>query len=330
MKNLDESSFSIQRNVFDGLTTEEEFLKYLQANGYQYRDGKTKENWYWARAYVAEYNYATHDDLIAEQLAWLRKEWNKIPGGESSNGLSIEGYNQFARWDLWKGGYVKDFGFIPEPASSEYGSSIYLGSWYAKGTETNPLTPAKFYQLTQQKMWFGGIVKGWGNVSEEKRVLGASSSGFYFINTPENQVALCNIANLLTELGFLQTDIEHLKTVFKDFWDASRNSYEIDDKSLRTYLNSQLDASPVNDIKEALDLHYGVLLREITRTVEKNGETLRYGTDYLIVDYNPFLHLYSYINPRYLTVGTLDERVISSGSIPTVNFIYYNRNYLRE
>lgn len=321
MKNLDESSFFITRNAFSGLTTKDDFFTYLRENGFHYKN--VEDGWQWTRKDFGAYNYITHTELIEQQLKWLREEWSRLPGSANVP-LSVDGYNRFARWDLWKGGYVDTLGYVPAPASSIYGASVFLGSWYPKGCSTNPVSVEKFYSLVRNGQWRGGYVEGWGEVSAGKKVLGTSHN-FGFTNAPVSQRVLCNLVNLSTEIADYPLDIPSLKENFKSYWDSSRESYEIDNSTLRGFLNSRYHIPAETSIKTALDLHYGVLLREVTRTDYKDGITLKYGTDFLIVEYNPMLNKYAYISPLDNTVGYIDENIITSGLVEIVAYVCYYR-----
>lgn len=63
----------------------------------------------------------------------------------------------------------------------------------------------------------------------------------------------------------------------------------------------------------------------MTRTDYKDGITLKYGTDFLIVEYNPMLNKYAYISPLDNTVGYIDENIITSGLVEIVAYVCYYR-----
>ncbi|MBD5225289.1 MAG: hypothetical protein HDS68_04890 [Bacteroidales bacterium] len=97
----------------------------------------------------------------------------------------------------------------------------------------------------------------------------------------------------------------------------------------RAIPGSSLDAhfypAYARSIPEALEKHYGVLLRVVDRIVEQNAQTLMYGKDYLVIGYNPVLQQYVVIEPSG-ALGTLDALAIQKGEIKTISYIYYSKN----
>lgn len=51
-----------------------------------------------------------------------------------------------------------------------------------------------------------------------------------------------------------------------------------------------------------------------------------FGKDYLIVDYNPILRTYAYINPRTVTVESISGQIVDSLTEGNQKFIYYQRS----
>ena len=323
MKNLDESSFFTQGN---GISSESEsqFMDYITNYGFQYYD--LGGCWHWMRKNPSdsEVNYLTCKTVTEEQRKWVEFRKDKGPGTVFSP-LKKEVYNEFAKWQLWLGGYVENIGLVGLPSESSYGSALYTNSWVPAGTSGNPVMPGHFYQLVCAGKWKGGSVSGWGEVSSDRKILGSSSSEG-FIQVTDANLELGNIINLSREIGYTSLELEPLKTKFKDWWNNELESYQIGSAALRAYLNSQFYASSAATIRQALQRHDGIIFREVTRNEVVNGSEQSFGKDYLIVDYNPILRTYAYINPRTVTVESISGQIVDSLTEGNQKFIYYQRS----
>lgn len=326
-KTLDENSFFVTKNTL-GDMTENEFLDYLETNG---KVCCTVGYWGWIRnlpindpGYDEENkeNYLTYSDLINRQLEWIRKGYVNGPGTSKSFPASIETYNRFAKWDVWHGGYVENHGYIGVPSSSEYGCPLFLGSWYSRGSSANPFRVESFYKLQAANNWPGGEVENWGYVDSYKKVLGSSLS---FDTVPASERQLGNIYNLSAEIGYSTIELRRLREQFKSSYSESLRAYDIDNVTLRNFLNSQFYASSNTNLKKALLARDGIILRIVTREGSINGQKVNYGDDFLIVDYNGLLRTYIYVNPVDLSVGSISADIFSDSSIKIEKFIYYHK-----
>lgn len=318
-KRLDGDSFGRLNFNPNDFTDEHFFSVYMQANGYEYisQDGC----WRWIRKGISssEFNSVTCNQLSEMQRFWLESRKLEIPG-TSSNPLSVNAYNDFARWNDWHGAYVGNLGFISVPSSSGYGVQLYInGSWVTPGSEGFPVSVESFYRIVHEKTWTGGSVEGWGNVSPETFILGASS-GLRFTGGDSYLNPLIDIANLCRILDSDPVGLPYLQIRFQEFWIRDKNQYEIPDWAIRDYLDPHYSNGLTSDVKEALQRHYGVMVRIISKEGYVNGKYSRYGNDHLIVSYNGLYHAYITIN-SYGTLGAVDESAIDDKQ-KTVYFIY--------
>ena len=341
-KKLDGGSFENEgrwNDAWNGLThAQRQYVLQMIEEGYDFdpnyyneSDNNKLEGWQWSRKKPDwnGYNYKTRDELIAEQIDAFRAYYSSVqaPPGTSSNGISQDGYNMYARWDLWPGGYVQNMGFVAAPTSSmEYGASLLRNnSWIPQGNTDAPLPVVKYYRLDQGGKWKGGHVSGWGYVNEDTHVLGASTSIRFTLASHAYDWDIINIVNLSMQISNWPLDIDSVRSEFMKYWDQQTHRFEIDDRTLRKYLNDHFYQATTTSIPEALDKHYGVLLRLVTRTVEVNGQELKYGYDVLVLGYNPVLQQYLIFGTNG-TLDTLDALKINRGETDVIKFIYYQKN----
>ena len=324
-KNLDERSLS-QAKIKVNFDSYDHFQDYMRYWGFQtvfYRGNNpnipdNELGWYWIRKELVtdNYNYLTKDDLQQMIMSDLFQDRYNLPGN-SNNGISIEAYNRFAKWDIWEGAYVDQLGFVSAPPASQYyGASLYLNSWVAQGGSGAPLSAQKFYKLKYDGHWVGGYVSGWGYVSKETSILGSSLS---FLTVIGSEAQLGNISNLSREIN-RSINLTTLREYFKNCWDTAQNRYRIDDYAMRAFIDRYFYPSSSNDVISALSAHDGVILRIVTQTVIKDGKTLRYGDDYLIVDYNALHRQFIFVSPVYGGLGSIDAVPILENKIEFITF----------
>lgn len=327
-KQLTENSF---QSIIDGMTLED-LKKYLEEEGDLYYSEdvdvpveggtKTTSGWVWARKHPIEYDYniLTHEELLELKLAdWLRRIEEEGAPGTTGNSLSIEAYNNFARCDVWHGGYVEGYGYIGVAASSLYGNSLCLnGSWCECGSQSNPVTAAKFYKLMLENRWKGGYVRSWNYVSANTKILGSSLD---LERVSPSEVTLGSIINVGNSLG-RNMHISTLRERFKDYWDEMRKKYEIDDKTLSEFFRTTFYHAVVGGIRDGLAQHKPIFLRIVDRKVNDYGEITRYGTDYMVVDYNEIRRTYECIEPITPSVVSVSVKNIQEGKTEILTYIF--------
>ena len=325
-KELKENSFPTPRITVEQAIESGTVMQYISETGWQAGKSTDSYTWRWMRRYCVldDWNYLTFRDLSERAVSQFRQYYNShtMPGSASNVGIPVEGYNMFATWDLWDGGYVANLGYVGAPTSSqEYGASLYLSSWAAQGYPDTPLPNVKFYKLQEAKKWRGGYVSNWGYVEQNRHVLGATTSIWFYKTYSESERPLANLINFHLLLYSNEASMTALKKRFEEYWNKTTNSYEIDDQALNRYLQSQYYQATYRNIPDALAKHYGVIIRVVTRTDSSYGR--KYGKDYLVIAYNPFLRTYMYFDPITGKLGSLDAAPIESGQVETVNFVYY-------
>lgn len=315
-------------------------MKYFNDNGYECTGkigSQAYEGWEWVRKHCVldDWNFMTFNDLTGKALTQFRNFYNtnSIPGSVEGRGVSIDGYNTFARWGKWKGGYVANLGWISEPSASVYGASLYINSsWTEQGQSETPLYDCRFYAIRDQNAWYGGYVDGWGYVSPDCKVLGSSTNASFLQgdNADKALVNLLNFGLMVNDTPPSYNDLSGLQQRFAQCWDSNRQAYEIDDQELQRFLHSKYQGHEVaiSNIREALSDHRAVLLRLITRTEPSStGIPKRYGNDYVILYYNALLRTYAYIDPISGKIGNLDAAPIDNGSLEKLIFAYDRKEY---
>lgn len=335
-KNLDENSFgSASTNSRYNLTPEQRYyVDYMRNLGFDYQETTIMvkppesdvevpaEGWQWIRKENndREENLKRREQLIASQIEAFRNYYNTVQPapGTQKNGISVEAYNKFAKWDLWKGGYVADHGYVGMPSSSAYGAPLILSnSWVSQGGSGTSLPEYKFYKLQESGTWSGGYIDNWSYVAQNRRILGSSTDmGF----TPGFQAdrELANLANLSRLITDIPAEIYPLRAQFAQYLNVQKDCYEIPDSVLSSYFASKYYPALASSIHEALRLRYAVFLRIVTATT--NGQT--YGDDYVLTSYNPVLQVYQYYDPATNRYGTLDALKIDKGEIPTITYTF--------
>lgn len=98
----------------------------LFTSGYNYTD--TTGCWRWVREDISSnsFNSVNCKQLTDWQKMWL--SYQQIPG-TSSNPLSQEAYNVFARWNLWFGGYVRTVSVEALAMAEETIQFVYKKRW---------------------------------------------------------------------------------------------------------------------------------------------------------------------------------------------------------
>ena len=326
---------SINQAIADGTV-----MKYFNDNGTEYNEKKPGEEdgeedgkyggWTWMRKHCVldDWNYLTFKDLTEKALEQFRNYYQNhlIPGSSITCGVSIDGYNNFARWDKWKGGYVQELGYISSPSSSSYGASIYMGSSFIpQGSNDTPLYDCRFYAIQMHNTWSGGYVDGWGYVSPETKILGATISN-WFINGSASDMALVNLLNfrLFADSNpAAYSDLSALQQEFAKCWNENTHRYEIDDVELLRYLRTQYQGHQVavSNIRDALTQHRAVFLRIVTRTESSDiGIPKRYGNDYVILYYNALMRTYGYIDSVTGKVAELNAVNVDSANTEKIIF----------
>lgn len=329
-KELDEKNFSSPPVTIGQAIGDGTFMQYLNNHGWSEGNGAQDSNWHWIRRHCVldDWNYLTFSDLVKVAIDQFRQYYssNPIPGSSSSCGVSIDGYNTFARWDRWEGGYVDSLGYVPAPTSSEiYGASLYKSSsWVAQGGESTPLYEVKFYALQERHLWRGGYVDGWGYVSNDRKILGATTSIWFSRGSMVDRV-LTNFVNFNILEDSNTVDMNFLRERFAQYWNSEKQTYEIDDNALKQYLISHYYETTAPNIREGLQKHYCVWLRIVTRVDTSTGSERRYGNDFVILGYNALMRTYLYIDPVSGGLGSLDAVSIDNGSVPTVKFFFLRR-----
>ena len=164
-------------------------------------------------------------------------------------------------------------------------------------------------------------------MEKDKHVLGASTSIRFATKSGAYDDQLLNIVNLSIEVSRAPFNLDNVREYFLQFWNEHTNTYDIDDRMLRKYLDERLEpVRQILTIPEALGKHYGVLLRSVNRTVEENSQVLKFGRDYLILAYNPVLQQYIALSPEG-TLISLDALKIENGNANNIVYIYYNDNH---
>jgi|GEM_PF-3290694 hypothetical protein len=322
-----ELTVTVQVAIDEGI-----FINFLKELGYQYsfdKDGSFTLAWKWLRKHCVldDWNYLKFEDLSEKAVEQFKEYYSNhaIPGSSITCGVQIDGYNQFARWGKWKGGYVQELGYISAPSSSSYGASIYMGSSFIpQGGNDTPLYECRFYAIQEHNTWQGGYVDGWGYVSPEKKILGATISD-WFITGSTSDKALLNLLNfrLFADSNpAAYSDLSALQQEFAQCWDANTQSYEIDDVRLLQYLQSQYGSHQVavTNIREALSQHRAVFLRVVTRVVSSAGVDKRYGNDYVLLYYNALMRTYGYIDPVSGKVSEIDAVPVDNGNADIIVF----------
>lgn len=243
---------------------------------------------------------------------------DKEQPGQPGSPISIEGYNAFAKWDVWKAGYVERLGFVDEPTSSEYGCSLFLNSWFARGHAQNPVRVSKFYELVNDERWSGGHVATWDYVEPGTKVLGSSLS-FQTVNNGENTIgSLVNLGALLGKT----IDAGALRVRFKNYIDSHTGRYEISDDEIYKFLttnfyhyNTYERPSDLDNVKEALTNHRGVYARIITEVGDSATTSHNSYSDVLVIDYNWLKMSFVYIGPVSGGLGEIKENDIIDGNI---------------
>ena len=151
-KELKENSFPTPRITVEQAIESGTVMQYISETGWQAGKSTDSYTWRWMRRYCVldDWNYLTFRDLSERAVSQFRQYYNShtMPGSASNVGIPVEGYNMFATWDLWDGGYVANLGYVGAPTSSqEYGASLYLSSWAAQGYPDTPLPNVKLYKL---------------------------------------------------------------------------------------------------------------------------------------------------------------------------------------
>lgn len=256
-----------------------------------------------------------------------------MPGSVSGCGVPIDGYNTFARWGKWKGGYVANLGWVSAPSTSVYGASLYINSsWAEQGGSETPLFDCRFYAIQEQNTWSGGYVDGWGYVSPETKILGATTSAWFRKGSAEDK-ALLNLLNFgtLVEGGEgSYSDLYALQQRFEHCWDSNSHSYEIDDVELLRYLRTSYHGHEVaiSNISDMLKQHRAVFLRVITRTESSDtGTPKQYGNDYVILYYNALMRTYVFFDPVSGKVAEVDAVYIDNRSTEKVIFACERRPF---
>ena len=306
------------------------FMDYLIANGNMAANIYGDTSWQWIRKECTpeDVNYTNHDDLIEKALKQFNEYFstNSMPGSVPGCGVPIDGYNTFARWGKWKGGYVANLGWVSEPSASVYGASLYINSsWTEQGGSETPLTEGRFYAIQEHNTWQGGYVDGWGYVSTETKILGATISN-WFINGNASDMALVNLLNfrLFADSNpAAYSDLSALQQEFAKCWDENTHRYEIDDVELLRYLRTQYQGHQVavSNIREALAQHRAVFLRVVKRVVSSSeGVDKRYGDDYVILYYNALMRTYGFIDPVSGKVSEIDAVSIDNRNADIIIF----------
>jgi len=301
-------------------------------NRFGYFQFEKNGNIHWVRYYEYEYEeYGRHyyntkylEPAIVEFFR-NREEKTCLLGYP----ISIDGYNSFARWDLWKGGYVEHLGYVEEPVSSvDYGCSLYLNSWIRRGAAENPVHVFQFYELVNDYRWKGGEVDTWGTISESTRILG-SSLAFEVVGTGENTIG--SLINLNRRLGY-NTLADSLRNSFIDYYDNIEKKYKIDDEALQNYINKTFylynvfGNNGLNSVKEALYKHRAVYVRIVTEIQDTGHPRIHYyGDDYLVIDYHWIKQTFVCINPITRVLYHISETDIIERNINTLFYIVDNK-----
>lgn len=264
--------------------------------------------------YGWNYYVSTYFEPALQELFRGDKEQPGQPGSP----ISIEGYNAFAKWDVWKAGYVERLGFVDEPTSSEYGCSLFLNSWFARGHAQNPVRVSKFYELVNDERWSGGHVATWDYVEPGTKVLGSSLS-FQTVNNGENTIgSLVNLGALLGKT----IDAGALRVRFKNYIDSHTGRYEISDDEIYKFLttnfyhyNTYERPSDLDNVKEALTNHRGVYARIIIEVGDSATTSHNSYSDVLVIDYNWLKMSFVYIGPVSGGLGEIKENDIIDGNI---------------
>lgn len=318
-KRLDENCFAMPDNEEDKW---KELYDWLIDNGFRETINPDKDNYlsHWIKRETLtplmgwNYYVSTYFEPALQELFRGDKEQPGQPGSP----ISIEGYNAFAKWDVWKAGYVERLGFVDEPTSSEYGCSLFLNSWFARGHAQNPVRVSKFYELVNDERWSGGHVATWDYVEPGTKVLGSSLS-FQTVNNGENTIgSLVNLGALLGKT----IDAGALRVRFKNYIDSHTGRYEISDDEIYKFLttnfyhyNTYERPSDLDNVKEALTNHRGVYARIITEVGDSATTSHNSYSDVLVIDYNWLKMSFVYIGPVSGGLGEIKENDIIDGNI---------------
>lgn len=317
-KDLDENSLGMPKNEDDKWKW---LYDWLIDNGFRETIVPDKENYlsHWIKrdtlTPLMGWNYyvSTYLDPALQELFRGDKEQPGQPGSP----ISIEGYNAFAKWDVWKAGYVERLGFVDEPAASEYGCSLYLNSWFPRGHAQNPVHVFQFYKLVNDDRWNGGHVATWNYVGMGTKVLGSSLS-FQTVNDGENTIG--SLVNLGAFLG-RNFDITTLLEKFNGYIDPQTGRYEVDDEELYRFLTTNFyhyntfeGATDLDKVKNALSEHKGILARIITEVWDNAIASRNSYNDVFVVDYNWLKMTFVYIDPISGGLGEIKENDIVEGN----------------
>ncbi len=261
--------------------------------GYYSSDG----NYYWVRTAnkttSSEYQENYWDSTINVSEFIQEYSANSENGyGKAVNPITIADYNQFVKWGVWHGGYVKDFGYIDVAASSLYGNSIWANSWYAYGTKEYPVSVEDFYRISQKNQWRGGYVYGWDYVSDGHKILGCSSN----ISPVSVEDGMCTVGSIVNA-SYMLNENRSVESVFKElekYWSPELKRFIFDESTLSYILNKYFKATQISDVREinnALALQKVVFCHYVTNEDEYSIQH----HDTIIVDG-------SYVKDGYITL----------------------------
>ena len=213
--------------------------------GYYSSDG----NYYWVRTVnkttSSEYQENYWDSTINVSEFIQEYSANSENGyGKAVNPITIADYNQFVKWGVWHGGYVKDFGYIDVAASSLYGNSIWANSWYAYGTKEYPVSVEDFYRISQKNQWRGGYVYGWDYVSDGHKILGCSSN----ISPVSVEDGMCTVGSIVNA-SYMLNENRSVESVFNDlkkYWSPELKRFIYDESVLSSILNKYFKATQIS------------------------------------------------------------------------------------
>jgi len=244
-KKLTEESFASLKNSTINQSMES-VGNYLATYGKGYYSANG--NYYWVRTKErttsTEYQNNYWDSTI--QIGELIQECNANSEngyGKVINPIMIDDYNKFVSWGIWYGAYVEEFGYIDIAASSLYGNSIWLNSWYAYGSKEHPVSVEDFYHLSQKKIWRGGYVTGWDYVSPSQKILG-SSSGIP-VSVEEGKCTVGSIVNASQMLN-VNRSVDVVFHELEMYWSPELNRFNFDNSVLSYILNNYFKATQIS------------------------------------------------------------------------------------
>ena len=307
---------------------EDEFYKYIKENGSfcdsrKWRDVDEREfrNWTWKRKHPVEteFNYITSkqiaDELYKKALA---EAFGERMDQTKPVALPVKDYNELVQDDAWEGGYVETLGYVEVAASSLYGNSVYLSSWVACGEQNNPVALSRFYELSRNGQWRGGYVGDWGYVSNTQHIPG-SSLDFESVESGEGIIGcIVNVQNMIVHGG----SVESVREKLKPYYNANRNEYVVENNDLFNILNSYFIVNTLHgykDVNEALSNHKVVMLRVNNRTEIVNGETRKYGNDFIVLASSLIKSEYTLLDTVGCKVATIRYRDLNDDNCVVVS-----------